>query len=412
MPHFRKTLSEKKEMMKTWLPILLCWFAYTTAYLGRFSYSSNINPIIEDLGINHATAGLVTTLFFIAYGAGQLVNGMLCRRYNKRVVIALSLILAAICNIIFYVGIPFEYVKYLWLINGLVQSTIWSTMIYLLSITLEKKDLKKAIVFMTSSVAAGTFISYGLSSVLSIFHAYKLAFLVGAFALLFSAVLWFCLYTKAFKSDKQVKEEEQKTSTSKSPVTPMLIATIVALSIFAVIHTVIKDSLTNWLPSILYEKFGLKNSLSIFLTLFLPLLGMFGAKLNIILRKYVKSFITMSGIWFAVAVIFIDAVILFINTSLWPLIVISFALINLVMFSVNNLVTSMTPLYMRDEINAGFLSGLLNTFACVGVSLSSYGIGAVADFFGWNGVLYLLLILCIVSILIAMIMSAIEKKQK
>ena len=71
--------------------IWLCWCVYTLAYLGRYSYNANINLIMRDFGTNHAEAGLVTTFFFFSYGIGQVVNGIMCKRYNKKFIFPIVL---------------------------------------------------------------------------------------------------------------------------------------------------------------------------------------------------------------------------------------------------------------------------------------------------------------------------------
>ena len=72
--------------------IFLCWLAYTTAYLGRLNFSACLVDIIDTLGTTKQAAGLVTSCFFFAYGAGQLINGILSKRYRPRIVIAAALL--------------------------------------------------------------------------------------------------------------------------------------------------------------------------------------------------------------------------------------------------------------------------------------------------------------------------------
>ena len=74
------TASKTKRISSQNTVVVLCWFVYTFAYVGRYSYNANINLVIGDFGITHADAGLVTTFFFFAYGIGQVVNGLLCKK--------------------------------------------------------------------------------------------------------------------------------------------------------------------------------------------------------------------------------------------------------------------------------------------------------------------------------------------
>ena len=79
--------------------IFICWLAYTAAYVGRLNFSASIVAIIAELGATKAHAGLVSSCFFFAYGAGQLVNGILSKRYNSRIMVFLSLAISSVLNL-------------------------------------------------------------------------------------------------------------------------------------------------------------------------------------------------------------------------------------------------------------------------------------------------------------------------
>ena len=72
---------KKRGVVKaTWL-IMLCWLVYTCSYIGKLSYSANISQIEELFSLRHGESGTVSTFFFFAYGAGQIINGLLCKKY-------------------------------------------------------------------------------------------------------------------------------------------------------------------------------------------------------------------------------------------------------------------------------------------------------------------------------------------
>ena len=77
----------KTKLDKSTSLIMLCWLVYACSYIGKLSYNANIEQIETAFGIAHADAGLVSTFFFFAYGIGQVVNGILCKRYNIKYVI-------------------------------------------------------------------------------------------------------------------------------------------------------------------------------------------------------------------------------------------------------------------------------------------------------------------------------------
>lgn len=396
--------------------IFLCWSVYTAAYLGRYSYSSNIISVINYYKVSHASAGLVTTCFFFSYGVGQLINGLLCNRYNKKVMIALSLLISSAINSAVFYGAPFVSFKYLWVLNGAAQSVLWSSLISALSQTLQGKDLSKATVIMSTTVPVGTFLTYGLSAVEAATGAFKYSFLVGAAVMIICAAVWLVFYDKNLKNDnakpdKPEQESKPLKEKQQAAFSPYLVAMFAIIAIAVAACNLIKDGLTAWVPSILNEKFSLNESLSIVITLTLPLLGMVGAFINTVIVKKLKSYVGVFAVYFTVVSISILLVTAFSSVSMWALIIL-FGIISLLMYAVNNFVTSLLPLYMRDKVNAGMFAGIFNACGYVGSMISSYGLGKVADSFGWNGVFNLLLCVGVAVAAISVLYEIARKTSK
>ena len=72
--------------------------------------------------------------------------------------------------------------------------------------------------------------------------------------------------------------------------------------------------------------------------------------------------------------------------------------------------SSIAPLQLRDKIDSGKLAGILNGFCYFGSTLSSYGLGAVADVKGWNTVFVLIFSICVASVVIGAIYSVTHRK--
>ena len=122
-----------------WFLIFLCFFIYFTAQLGRYSYTSNINLFEKTAGVTYTEAGLVSTLYFLTYGTGQIVNGLLCKRYNKRVMCLIAVLLSSVINFLVFLGVPFNSLYALWALNAAAQSILYP------SVMLHKRERGKKI---------------------------------------------------------------------------------------------------------------------------------------------------------------------------------------------------------------------------------------------------------------------------
>lgn len=405
-----KTSSSKSAI----LLIFLCFSVYFVAYLGRYSYSSNINCIIDYYNVNKANAGTVGTFFFIAYGVGQVVNGLLCKKYNPRYAISLALIISSFMN--FFVGITstdsFNVLKFYWLINGFAQSVLWSSLIRLLNESLPSNKLNTAIFVMGLPVSIGTFAIYGLSSLISGFNiSFKIVFYISSVLLLVIGILWFMVVNNLKKRCIEEKEELNvvtRLESASSNLTKAFIIIFIVLAIFAISNNFVKDGLTTWMPTILKEKYSLDNSISTFLTVFLPFFAVFGSTFAIFLNKKLNNYIYVCGILYLIAFVMFLIVLLTLNYNSWILPLIAFMVVACAMSGVNNVLTNIFPMLYSKE-NAGTIAGVLDGFCYVGSAITAFGMGSIADNYGWNTVFYVLLFVCLLMIIICALYVIISK---
>lgn len=392
--------------------IFLCWAAYTAAYVARLNYNASIVEILAQLNVTKEAAGTVSSFFFFAYGAGQLVNGLLSKRYNTKYSVTFALVASCIINL----GMTFCNgicaMKILWLFNGVFQSILWSSLIKTLSDNLADDKLPKAVMVMSTTVASGTFTAYGLSALFSALNMswtsifYVASAIVGAIS-----VLWFAGISTIQKSAKKSEVAENKMQ-NKLSVTPLLVFTVIVILVSAVTNGFIKDGITTWVPSILKENFGMPSSLSIIVTLLLPIVSIFGASLVKTMHKRQKNENVLNGIYYFVAMILAGLILLTINLKSAPLTLILFGGIACLMSAVNNVITSVVPLYSRDKIDSGLSAGLLNTFCYIGSTLATSLLGKIADTKGWNDVFICILLFTVTAFVVCCISVIVTKSKK
>ena len=388
------------------LLIFLGWIMYMISYLGKVNYSANITQIIDYYQVTKSEAGMVPTFFFFSYGIGQVINGIFCKKYNIKWMIFCSLIISAIINLIVAINSNFNIIKWLWLINGLALSVLWPTLVRLLSETLPQKDLGKSSLIMGTTVATGTLIIYSLSSVYAIFDKFKLAFYTAAIAETIVAALWILLYKRTVRGAKKEKATEENVIKEEKKLTQGIIqqkrgekkvfyTSIYVLCFCAIGVNLIKDGLTTWVPSILKEEYSMADSLSILLTILLPIVAIFGNAYALTMHKKIPDYVTNCFVVFAMMGGVIGIIIGSLALKQVALMLIGLVAVNFSASSLNSLITSIFPIFMREKVNSGLCAGVLNGFCYLGSTVSSYGLGYIADHFGWVSVFWTLIVFCV-----------------
>lgn len=396
---FKKGAPSSEESRAATGLIFLCWLVYTCSYVGKVNYAANINGVMEYFSVDHAEAGFVGTAFFFAYGAGQVFNAFMCKKYNVKLMVFVSMITSGTVNLAVGLCPDFEIIKYLWIINGFSLSILWPSLIRLLSETVSAKNMSKATVAMGTTVAIGTLFIYGLSSVYATFTDFRMAFFTAAAILIGVGFIWIFSVTPAINGASRTNTDKDEVILSrqerkKTGILPTVALSCILLAFYGIATNLIKDGLITWVPSILKESFGTGDSLSIVLTLALPIVSVFGNVLAVNTHKRIKDFVLMCSLFFAVAGAILGAVTYgFSKSAIIPSLV-GFAAVCFLVSACNSVITSIFPLFMKSKLNSGFIAGILNGFCYVGSTLSSYGLGRIADERGWSAVLWVLLSVC------------------
>ena len=381
--------------------IILCWLVYVSTYLGKYSYNANINQIEPFFNVTHDQSGLVSSLFFFSYGAGQIVHGLFSKRYNARYLIPFALLISAAINITVRFLSVFYPIKYLWLLNGFTLSLIWPIIVKTMAQNIESENFDKALMIIGTTTPVGLTISYGLSSLFIKIGNFRAIFSVGFLVLIIAAALWFFMSPKlmlglcgenkqSVNSENTVKQTESNDGvlTAKN-----LVFYISVLAIISAIASIIREGIGVWFPSILIEGFAFNESISVVLSLLLPLLGILGNTLGIWFNKKVKDYI-LFGIVFTQKIV----VMFIVGSALTSCILHGFTIM-----------TGKVPMCIPNKKNSGVMAGIMNGSGYVGSTISSYGVGVIAKNSGFNGALLCMVLTGVCSVIVFSVVFAIYK---
>ena len=406
------------------LLILGCWLIYVAAYCGRLNYSASLTAIISDLGITNAQGGMVYSAFAITYGVGQFANGLLCKFYNPKYVLTAALAASGVCNLL----LPFcsdpLLMAGIWLVNGAVQSMLWSLIIRTLSTEVADNKLDSAIVALSSTVAVGTALAFGISALFAALGNWRITFFTSSAVLFVMAAVWFCIACVLSRAERVEAapvtavplQETPKAPPSATPLQATLMKglmiSICAICAAAIVNGFIKDGVNNWLPKYLTERFSLPTSLSIILTLLLPLFSILGTVIGRLLYRKLHNHTLICSLEYGISCLLLCGILLSHTAGALIPMMILFILLACMMASVNNIITSMFPLDNRHRINSGLLAGTLDTVCYVGSSIAGTLLGLLAQNRGWMTVFTLLLVLSAVAALVCLVFSLPVRKSR
>ena len=397
-----------------------CWLVYTAAYVGRLDYSASMAQIIEEFGITNDRGGLVYSCFAITYGIGQLINGLLCKHYNPKFVITGALSVSALVNALMPLSGDYRIMAVLWLLNGVVQSMLYSLIIRTLSKNIKSGSISRAIYTMSTTVAIGTALAYGISALFVALDMWKLTFFTAAALLLAAAFIWVYIMTQIEKAKKNGELEEDdlpfdtvsKKQTARGKVGAFFVATLVFIAVTAVANGFIKDGVNNWLPKLLRDEFSVAASLSIILTLLLPIFSILGSLVARRLYLKLRNHLLIIGIFFSAAFALSFGVYLIYPYKSVLFTMVLFIGLACMMSAINNVITSMFPLDNRDKMDSGLLAGLLDTLCYVGSSAAGILLGKMSEGLGWESVLITLFALAGTAALVSLCFALAAKKKK
>ena len=392
-----KTLDAGR-LKKQKILIILCCLVYGFAYAGRYSYSANIGPIIDFYNTSREAAGSVSTFFFISYGVGQLLNAFFCKYYPKRYVISGALWISALINLFLFFLPEFEYIKYLWLFNGVCQSVLWPTLVLTIGEVVDPSLTKSAVFTMSFSMVLGTILAYGGSALFNMMNsatAFRYSFLMGLVLPTVIGVVWFLSYNQLTSEKYETApgaETEKKAVSGKQAAAQAMVGLLIVCAIFAAVDNFVKDGLNTWTSVILKEQFAFDDSKSIVLTLVLPIFGVFGSVTAMQANKLLKDFRGLIGAFYLVLSLCLLGVTWSLRIDSVVMTLIFFGVISCLSHGINSVLTSIMPLALRDRINTGFLAGLMNACCYIGSAVSAYGLGKIADGRSWDFVIRILLV--------------------
>ena len=390
----------------------LLFMVYVIAYIGRHNYSAALTEIVASGLFTKAEAGIIGTVYFASYGSGQIIFGCISDRFSPYKLITFGLFGAALSNFSMMLAPNITAMTIFWGLNGISQSILWPASFYLISNIMAKEYRTRACLIMSVAVPVGTILAYFISGT-AIKSGWKAAFLCPSLILAVMGTVFVFLssyFKKSLKKEEKKSIEKKEKSSSKIFFKALVSSGVIILFIPVLLHGMLRDGLTAWVPTMIRETYGTDTSLSVFVSVVLPVINLSGAYISMLIyEKLTKNNEVTAGFISLLLGIIPMIILLFLKRINMYTSVFSLAFATTCMTSFNHIILTVLPLKFAKFGKASTLTGTLNALTYAGCASSNLVFGFTSEHWGWSSTVIIWLSIFVIA---AIITATVIKKWK
>ena len=401
---------------KDFLTLVFCWMAYASTYVCRLNFSAATPELSREGVFTEGQLANISSAFFICYGLGQLISGVIGDKLDTRRMIFTGMFVSGLCNLGLFCTESYIAFLLLWGLNGAVQSLVWSPILKIASVNFDAPTRDKFGIHMAASVPLGTLSSYGVSLLTLLFLPWRYVFLNCGLVSLAASLVWIFGTRGLFRSKTGRVVQTADSSSARTALnarkTFLLMASSGALLLLVpiVIQGTLKDSVTQWVPTFFTSEFGSTTVFSLALTMLLPIINVTGAWFAKAINRRVRNEPLTAVIFFAIAAVFLLLLRLFGNSSL-VLSLVSMAVVTNCMFAINVMYITIVPLHFSKTGRVSTIAGFLNAAAYVGCGALNLLAGALLERRdGWDLLFWMWILIAVIALLFSVAASPLWKR--
>ena len=414
-----KIFNEYKYASKYKLLLLACYLFYFCSVAIKLSYSTLLVEIIDAFSTTKASAGIGLTFYYFVYAVAQVILSIYITKISVKKFLTVTSIFSAITFSMISISNELWQVWLILALNGIFQSASWGGITYIITKYFPEKTISYCNTLLITCYAVANGIAYGVSAFFVQVLSWRYVFIVWGALFIFSLVFLISRQKsveKALKSGDEIEPKHNLNERAKLYVIPKdvkfnKVQLLIAISVGTLFFHIVNYGFTSWIPSLLTEVHDFENSYAIFIALGITIITVpvtvlaynYFDKTN----KLLKGGIVMSIVAIALLVIMIFTYSLNVVYA-----VIMSAVIKLLIAGITTNFSSYIAVKLKNHINGGTTSLILNSLACTGAGTAPFISGAIMDASGFkNYYLFLALSLLVVLSIQVGIKTVINKRK-
>ena len=231
----------------------ICSVSYLGVYIAR-NILGAVTPQMISSGVSTTESiGTLSSIYFITYAVGQLINGIIGDRISPKYMISLGLILAGISNIVFTLtanNILSAYIAYGF--TGFFLSMIYAPMVRVVAENTEPVYATRCSLGLTFA----SFLGSPLAGLLAAVMVWQSVFTSSSAILLLMGFLCILIFTvfekKGIVSYNHIKQQKQ----SGNGIRVLIRHRIIRFTLISILTGVVRTTVVFWLPTYISQYLG------------------------------------------------------------------------------------------------------------------------------------------------------------
>lgn len=381
---------EKSRRRASMALVALCSLLYFTSYLTRKSFSAVKLGIPGDI-LTSIQMGNIGSALFFAYGAGQIVSGILTDKRKPEHLIYCGLILTMLCNVLFPIlRIPVVQTV-LWALNGFAQALFWPPILKLINTRCERSLYESACVTVSVCSHIATLVIYFLASRIIAAGSWQQMFYIAAgfaFIIFIALVLLFPrvgIRDEESPADTAPAKKENAVAPQQSFMRFFIFSGFILVCLSMVMGGFLRDGIDEWLPKFLTDVFGIGGDIATLSAVVLPIFGIVMTKLSQLLYSTLfRRNELAAAVFFYLLAAGASLLLYFLyDIAALPSLIL-FMLISGCMYGANLCLTCFTPTRYARTGRMSTAAGIVNAAVYVGSTIATTLLPVLFSSIGWG----------------------------
>lgn len=376
----------------------LCSVSYLAVYIARNVLGAVTPQMVESGAFTEEYIGKISSLYFICYAFGQLINGTIGDKIKARYMISLGLLLAGVTNLLFPVlenhalAAQISYGA-----TGFFLAMIYGPMTKVVAENLEP-------IYATRCSLGYTFASFVGSpgaGLLAAFLSWKNTFVASSIALAAMAIIFFACFT-VFEKKGMIQYGQYKTEKKKGGSIKVLFKHhIVKFALISIITGVVRTSVIFWLTTYISQALGFAPDVAA---------GLYtAATLVISLTAFIAIFVYEKVMKFnmdaTILLMFSLSAVFFLLVYFIKIPAVNIVLMVLAIMSSNASATMLWSRYCPSLRDTGMVSGatgFLDFLSYMAAATANVLFANAVTSIGWNNLILVWMALMIAGVIVAL----------